>query len=117
MSDRKFYTIDVKTWDVWYRNNEGTNNDVEVKLKGENGTTDYIQLKSWNDENFEAGSNRTFYLGWHDIGNLTSVEFQLKNDPNDFNLLITRSDYLLQLLIFLFVLIPVCENIDYHHEH
>jgi Ca2+-binding RTX toxin-like protein/pimeloyl-ACP methyl ester carboxylesterase len=82
MSDGKFYTIDVKTAPVglfgpWLT---GTRHDVEVKLKGTNGTTDYIDLVKHNDVMLGQGSNNTFYLGWHDIGNLKSLEFKLNGD-------------------------------------
>ena len=82
MSDIKFYTIDVKTapvalWGPWLT---GTRHDVEVKLKGTNGTTDYIDLVKHNDVMLGEGSNNTFYLGWHDIGNLKSLEFKLNGD-------------------------------------
>lgn len=66
MSDKNFYTIDVKKLEGFMPFDpfgNCTKNDVQVKLKGTNGATDYIELTSWNDKKFRAGSNRTFYLG------------------------------------------------------
>ncbi|MGB3512744.1 MAG: PLAT/LH2 domain-containing protein, partial [Microcoleaceae cyanobacterium] len=71
----KFYTINVETGSTWF-GSEGTKNDVQIKLYGSDGTTEYIPLTQLNDTGMEKGANQVFYLGQLDIGDLESVEFQ-----------------------------------------
>ncbi|MGB3512773.1 MAG: PLAT/LH2 domain-containing protein, partial [Microcoleaceae cyanobacterium] len=70
----KFYTINVETGSTFW--DDKTKDEVQIKLHGSNGETQYIPLTQINDTGMSRGANQVFYLGQLNIGNLESVELK-----------------------------------------